>query len=361
MPNSASDLAHRLAENAEAVCRHYLPNGKRAGRYWLIGDVDNTPGRSLYVRLIGTGTGRDAAGKWTDAATGEHGDLLDLIAGRQRLATLGDTLDEARRFLSLPSSERFENRRREPAPTGSPEAARRLFAMSKPIAGTLAETYMRNRGIAHARKISLRFHPRCYYRADADDQEDVPTSWPALIAAVTDLDGTVTGVHRTWLDPSGRSKAPVATPRRAMGHLLGNGVRFGRVDDNMVAGEGIETVLSLAQVLPALPSIAALSANHLAALALPPTLRRLYIGRDNDPAGDHATHALTERAQAAGIEVLTLTPRLDDFNDDLQQDGIDAIAAMVRVQLAPEDVARFLAPEADHRDVAEFRRIGSGS
>ncbi len=360
MPNTASDLAHRLAENAEAVCRHYLPNGKRAGRYWLIGDIDNTPGRSLYVRLIGTGTGRGAAGKWTDAATGEHGDLLDLIAGRQRLTTLGDTLDEARRFLSLPSPVRFDDRRREPVPTGSPEAARRLFAMSTPIAGTLAETYMRSRGITHSRKISLRFHPHCYYRADTDDQDDVPTSWPALIAAVSDLDGTVTGVHRTWLDPSGRGKAPVATPRRAMGHLLGNGVRFGRVDDTMVAGEGIETMLSLAEVLPSLPGIAALSANHLAALVLPPTLRRLYIARDSDSAGDHATHTLTERAQAAGVEVLTLTPRLDDFNDDLQRHGIDAIAAMVRVQLAPEDVERFLAPEADHRDDCGARRIGSG-
>ena len=252
MPNTASELARRLAENAEAVCRHYLPNGQRAGRYWLIGDIDNSPGRSLYVRLIGTGTGRGAAGKWTDAATGEHGDLLDLIAGRQRLTTLRATLDEARRFLSLSSAERFDDRRREPVPTGSPEAARRLLAMSTPIAGTLAETYLRNRGIAHARKLSLRFHPRCYYRADVADQDDVRTSWPALIAAVTDLDGTITGVHRTWLDPSGQGKARVAAPRRAMGHLLGNGVRFGRVDDTMVAGEGIETMLSLADILPGL-------------------------------------------------------------------------------------------------------------
>ncbi len=81
-----------------------------------------------------------------------------------------------------------------------------------------------------------------------------------------------------------------------MGHLLGHGVRFGRVDDTMVAGEGIETMLSLAEVLPSLPGIAALSANHLAALVLPPTLRRLYIARDNDLAGDHATQTLTERA-----------------------------------------------------------------
>ena len=40
----------------------------------------NTPGRSLYVRLHGPDRGPGAAGKWTDAATGEHGDLLDLIA-----------------------------------------------------------------------------------------------------------------------------------------------------------------------------------------------------------------------------------------------------------------------------------------
>jgi uncharacterized protein (DUF736 family) len=51
MDSAATHLAHRLARNAEAVCRHYLPNGRRVGRYWLVGDVDNTPGRSLYVRL----------------------------------------------------------------------------------------------------------------------------------------------------------------------------------------------------------------------------------------------------------------------------------------------------------------------
>ena len=53
MPRDASELARRLAREAEAVCRHYLSNGKREGRYWLVGDVHNTPGRSLFVRLTG--------------------------------------------------------------------------------------------------------------------------------------------------------------------------------------------------------------------------------------------------------------------------------------------------------------------
>ena len=50
---------------------------------------------------------------------------------------------------------------------------------------------------------ALRFHPRCWYRREADDPEDARDTWPALIAAVTDKDGAVTGVQRTWLDPSG--------------------------------------------------------------------------------------------------------------------------------------------------------------
>jgi hypothetical protein len=66
MGHQAADLAHRLARDAEAVCRHYLSNGRREGRYWLVGDVRNTPGRSLFVRLHGPDSGKGAAGKWTE-------------------------------------------------------------------------------------------------------------------------------------------------------------------------------------------------------------------------------------------------------------------------------------------------------
>ena len=114
MPDTLSDLARRLAAQAEAVCRHYLPNGRRHGRYWLVGDVRNTPGRSLYVRLQGPSAGQGAAGRWTDAATGEHGDLLDLIAASQQLPGVAAAADEARRFLG---EVRAETGRPDPAPT----------------------------------------------------------------------------------------------------------------------------------------------------------------------------------------------------------------------------------------------------
>src|SRR5450755_1314975 len=147
MPRDASELARRLARDAEAVCRHYLSNGRRQGRYWTVGDVRNTPGRSMFVRLSGPESGPGAAGHWADAASAEHGDLLDVIRETRGFIDFRDVADEARRFLRLPRAEPDPPARTPhvPAPTGSPEAARRLFAMSQPIEGTLVETYLRDR------------------------------------------------------------------------------------------------------------------------------------------------------------------------------------------------------------------------
>src|SRR5262245_39648628 len=66
MRRNAPDLAARLAENAEAVCKEYLSQGRRCGAYWLAGDVHDNPGRSLFVRLVGHTSGRGAAGKWPE-------------------------------------------------------------------------------------------------------------------------------------------------------------------------------------------------------------------------------------------------------------------------------------------------------
>ena len=327
--SGAADLARRLGEQAEAVCRHYLPHGRRQGRYWTCGDVMGTPGRSLYVRLSG-----ERAGKFRDAADGTHGDLLDLIALNRGLGFRA-ALDEARGFLSLPVPPIREVV--PPAPANSSEAARRLFAASKPIRGTLAEGYLRSRGIILPADVSaLRFHPRCFYRGPQGRE-----TWPALIAAVTDQGGAIAGVQRTWLDPGG-GKAPLEQPRRAMGHLAGNAVRLGVASDVLTAAEGIETALALKTVMPAMPVVAALSAAHLAALLLPSPLRRLYVARDNDGAGRLAVERLRARSGAGDIDIRALAPRTEDFNADLLTLGPDRLGTWLAEQLAPGDVRRFL-------------------
>nr|WP_319483781.1 toprim domain-containing protein [uncultured Cohaesibacter sp.] len=333
---SAADIAERLAAEAEAVCRYYLSAGRRHGNYWLVGDARNTPGRSLYVRLRATDKG--AAGKWADAATGEHGDLLDIIRESMGLMDFVDVIEEAQSFLTLPKDKPLPWEVKPSAENGSSDAARRLFAMAKPIGGTPAETYLHHRGIGELRDTSmLRFHPTCYWKPEGDAPTEI---WPAMIAAVTDLDGRITGVHRTWLSRDGRSKAPLDPTRKALGHLLGHAVRFGTVRDILAAGEGIETILSLRQILPPIPMMAALSAGHLAAIQFPSTLKRLYIVRDRDPAGDEAYTRLSMRAQGVGIEAIGLMPMLGDFNEDLIQLGPNAMRTCLRDQLAPDDWSR---------------------
>ncbi len=400
-----ADLVDDLARHAEAVCRHYLSNGRRAGNHWLVGDKANTPGRSLYVRL--KANGRGVAGKWTDAATDEHGDLLDLIRETRQLRTFPEVVVEARRFLgrsqtvphvvkSAVTSPRGENRR--PAnesttsdglsePSLTSEAARRLFAAAQPITGTLAELYFERRGITQLAGIdALRFHPRCFYRALDFDEDNNRRSnqstanddcgppdadlqnLPALLAAITDGAGIITGVQRTYLDATALSaggllddllgKARVPSPRRALGDILGHGVRFGFGNsltrplsphpvfdaDVIAAGEGAETMLSLRMGLPGMLMIAALSAGNLAVLRFPANLRRLYIAQDDDAAGRHATAKLIARAEVGGIEVIVLTPTLDDFNSDLRRFGHHTVCDHLRPQMAADDVARFLAP-----------------
>src|SRR5260370_8293812 len=164
----------------------------------------------------------------------------------------------------------------------------------------------------------MRFHPRCFHRiSDEPTGKDRYEAWPALLATITDLEGKVTGVHRTWLDPSGRDKAPVPSPRRALGEIAGHGVRFGTADDVMATGEGLETLLSVRTILPAMPMAAALSANHLAVFRPPATLRRLYVAQDNDTTGRRAAHELTPRAQTAAIKPTTLPPPLKAYNHPL--------------------------------------------
>ena len=97
---NASTASALLAQRAESVCAKYLPHGRKQGRYWCAGDVRGTPGRSLFVRLAPPGI----PGKFTDAATGEHGDLLDLIRLATGARSLREALAEARRFLAQPAA-----------------------------------------------------------------------------------------------------------------------------------------------------------------------------------------------------------------------------------------------------------------
>ncbi len=316
-PSPAAAIAAALAARAEEVCQRYLPHGRRQGRYWVAGDIDGARGRSLFVRLHGPGT----PGKWTDAAEGSHGDLLDLIRHRTEAPTLRAALDHARAFLALPASPASGDA----GDYDATQAARRLWRRCRPVDGTHAEAYLRARGLARCRFPALRFHPELRYREGSS-----VIRLPALVAAVTGDDGAVFGVHRTWLDPRRPAKAEVASPRKALGRIYGLAVRFGMAAGSvapLLVGEGIETVLSLVTVVPEIAAAAALSAGSLGAFSPPPACTRLVIASDNDPEGERAAQRLARRAARAGVLTTVVVPQGGDFNDDLTQLGPAVLAA----------------------------------
>ena len=327
-PSPAAAIAAALGARAEDVCRRYLPNGRRQGRYWICGDLDGARGRSLFVRLRGPGT----PGKWTDAAQGTHGDLLDLIRYRSGAPTLRAALDEARAFLALPAAPACRPGASPTAISDAPydatEAARRLWRRCRAIDGSHAERYLHARGLSRCRFAALRYHPELRYR-----EGSLVRRFPALVAAVTGDDGAILGVQRTWLDPRAPAKAGVATPRKALGRIHGLAVRFGAPCDPapLVVGEGIETVLSLVTAVPEIRAAAALSAGSLGAFAPPLDLAHLVIARDNDEDGALAAERLARRCARLGIATTVIVPVGNDFNDDL----VDIGAAALRARFAP--------------------------
>ena len=350
-PSPAAGIAAALGERAEAVCRQYLPHGRRQGRYWVAGDLDGARGRSLFVRLAGPGI----PGKWTDAAQGIHGDLLDLIRHRSRAPTLRAALDEARAFprpagCAGPRSGDCAGSRLRRAYDAT-EAARRLWRRCRAVAGSHAERYLWARGLSRCRFAALRFHPRASLSRGATVRR-----FPALVAAVTGDDGRVLGVQRTWLDPRRPAKAGVAAPRKALGRIHGLAVRFGAPADglaSLVVGEGIETVLSLVTAVPEIGAAAALSAGSLGAFAPPPGVVRLVLARDNDE--DRRTRGRAPRPalRAGGRHRRRHRARRNDFNDDL----VDLGAAALRARFAPL-FRRAACPGPRSGGGREERRVG---
>ncbi|MGL4525425.1 MAG: DUF7146 domain-containing protein [Aestuariivirga sp.] len=348
----ARDLSVQLADRVEAVCRHYLSNGRRSGGYWIVGDTGNAKGRSLFVRLTGPATGKGARGRWQDSATDQFGDLLDLIAAREGYRSLSETLAEARRFLGMPErvhDDGYARDQHQKPRTDTSFIAHRIWSEGLPLAGTLAERYLKARSLEPPYSANLRFHPGLEYRCYRTGEI---TYHPALLAAVRDASGGLRGIQRTWLAPEG-GKAPLDDPRRSLGHLHGHGVwlRHGDSLRNggsrhhsgiLLIGEGVETVLSLRNVIsstapdaglaPFVELVAALSASHLAGFILPSRVRHLIVARDNDPAGIRAARTLAARATDLGISVTILRPVLKDFNADLRQLGRDVLNSTIQRQ-----------------------------
>ena len=187
--------------------------------------------------------------------------------------------------------------------------AKQVWTEAQPIAGTLAETYLRGRGITCDLGQVLRFHGECWHGPTA-------RRYPALVAAVQGA--SLPAVHRTYLRADGSGKADIDPAKLMLGAVAGGAVRLTEGPGPLVVAEGIETGLSLASGLLRTPATvwAALSTSGIRGLRLPDQPGRLTIAPDGDKAGREAANALAARAHALGWQV-SLLPAPDgrDWND----------------------------------------------
>jgi phage/plasmid primase-like uncharacterized protein len=196
--------------------------------------------------------------------------------------------------------------------------AKRLWQEAQPIAGTVAEAYLRGRGITRELPPTLRFHGACWHGPTAK-------RYPAMVAAVQGAG--LPAVHRTYLRADGSGKAAIDRDKMMLGGTQGGAVRLSDGPSRLVVAEGIETGLSLLCGLLDGPATlwAALSTSGLRGLHLPTQPGRLTIATDGDAPGREAGHALAERAHALGWQVGTLDPGTGcDFNDILTGKAVAA-------------------------------------
>ena len=159
-------------------------------------------------------------------------------------------------------------------------------------------------------------------------------------------------MQRIWLDPERPAKGPISLrPRKAFGRVHGRAVRFGGSPSGalLLAGKGIETVLSLVTAADRILAASVLSGGSHGAFEPPQDLALLVIARDKDMEDEHAANRLQHRCVERGIPSIVIIPEHSDFNDDLIPIGEETLAARIATLIASSKSA----------ETAEERR-GSG-
>jgi twinkle protein len=115
-----SEVVETLTAQVETIAKMLLPGGRVVGREWEAGSCQGEAGRSLKLCISGAKKGR-----WSDFATGESGDLLDLWS-ICRGVTLSEALIQAREYLGVKAPEFVKSKEkkfRRPSPKGAQKVA----------------------------------------------------------------------------------------------------------------------------------------------------------------------------------------------------------------------------------------------
>ncbi len=368
--HSLDDIKQMLVARIDQVVDRYAPaaNGSYHDRHLYFtlnpGRADRSVG-SFCVHMSGP-----KAGRWNDYATGQHGDLIDLMA-LYLGCSLSDAVREARAFLGLETRDPAAIRKQEEAlararaqraaalADAAAEAERRAkqaegiwLSAAPEILGTPVEPYLADRGI-NLRALpclpgAVRYHAALHHHAETTDPEtgEVITTrakLPGMVAAIVGRHGRIVAVHRTYLaiGPDGRwRKADLPSAKKVLGDYRGGSIRLAngigprggkdvplaqcRPGSRVYIAEGIETALSVLALRPECRVLACISLSNMGQVLLPPNVAEVVLLSDGDE-NDQARAAFEAAVQAhakAGRTVRVWRSEVpgEDLNDALQRE-----------------------------------------
>ncbi|MCW5695811.1 MAG: hypothetical protein KIS96_03640 [Bauldia sp.] len=147
------------------------------------------------------------------------------------------------------------------------ETAYRWWREARPLIGSVAESYLRGRGIDFdltPYSNVLRCHPGLSYPFnDAGEVTKDGPVLPALVCAVQHHTGQFRGLWRIFLKPDGSGKAPVVNPKLGKGPCAGGGVWLGPRSGILNTCEGVETGLGIVGILGGRETIVATLSTSL--------------------------------------------------------------------------------------------------
>jgi len=256
--------------------------------------------RSPSFRIYANGT------RWICHAGCGSGDVLDFIAKQHQVGTT-----DAVRIVSsgnLPTvhvsapCERVDRGERL-------EEARATWRSASPAAGTLAETYLRSRGLYLPVPASIRFAMLPYGKR--------PALHPTLVAVVANANDQLIGIQRTYLNAAGTGKAAVPKPKLSLGRVSGGAIRLAPAARAMFVTEGLEDGLTLQQEHGRATWVAA-GAGNLPSMILPAGVENVVVGGDADQAGEAAARKAVEAFTHRGIRARAVFPlEAKDWNAEL--------------------------------------------
>jgi len=245
-------------------------------------------------------------------------------SGPARPMSEAEKAERNRRRLEMEATQRAREARQMQQEENTRDAARRIWDASKPIQGTLADTYLVKRGFIGVVEPVFRFHPSLPYPGKEK-------RYPALICRVDDMMGEFTAIWRIYLREDGR-KADVPNAKLGLGPAGGGAVRIGGLSGKISIGEGVESALGYWCLMGRKqPCWAALSTSGLIGFETPLGVEQVVIAPDGDapikkqgdeyvpaiPAGRKAAEALRGRLLEEGVAcaIAAYPPAGRDFND----------------------------------------------